>query len=684
MYTYHYGNQKHHLVEAQDLVVVRTEKDAKPLERMDMSTTSRSLVPHMMPIMAFPEANVTIYKVVGTPEHSALSLRNSIRRELSAEDHIKFAGRALRDPKTGTIYVYTENLFVKFSDDVPAAECEAMLTGMKLEISETLPFAGNAYFVKAKAGTGAEVFNLAEQLLAHDQVESCHPELVGQKIPKAAYPLQWHLIETRIRGRLINQHVNIEEAWEHSKGSGTTIAILDDGVDTEHLEFQSPGKIVAPRNTVWNTNDARPVFPSDNHGTACAGVACADGKDKASGVAPEARLMPIKIGGLGSLAEAKAFAWAADNGADVISCSWGPPDGKWWDQADPLHTSYAPLPDSTRYALDYALREGRGGKGCVIIWAGGNGNEEIKYDGYASYDNVIAVAACNDRGKRSIYSDFGEAIWCAFPSSDQAFAIVNHPRPLTAGIWTVDRSDNEGYNEGGINAEEVIGDLDGHYTATFGGTSSACPGVAGVVALMLAANPELTWQEVKTIIKGSCDQIDEEGGAYDAEGHSPYYGYGRINAGKAVQNAIAASGKEHIELNVQGFANFKDKGQFSLQEGEWLGTSEGRDRMLGFLLCVKPFQPQLSLEYRVKANNRPLEPWLPVDTYAGTFDRRRKLIGFGIRLTGPLADQYDIHYQALLQGEDEPAEGSNGSTCGTENKRGDAIEGIRVWIEKRL
>ena len=430
MYTYHYGDQKHYLVEAQDLVVVRTKKDAAPLEQMAMSSSSRNLVPYMMPIMAFPEANVTIYKVVGTPEHSALSLRNTIRKELSAEDDIRFAGRALRDPKTGTIFVYTENIFVKFEDQVPRPECEALLSMHDLEIAEELPFAGNAYFVKASEGTGAEVFTVAEKLLEQEQIVSCHPELVGQKSAKAAYPLQWHLIETRIRGRLINQHVHIEAAWEHSKGSGTTIAILDDGVDTGHLEFQSPGKIVAPRNTVWNINDASPVFPSDNHGTACAGVACANGQDKASGVAPKARLMPIKIGGLGSMAEAKAFAWAADHGADVISCSWGPPDGKWWDQADPLHTTFAPLPDSTRFALNYALNRGRGGKGCVIIWAGGNGNEEIKYDGYASYEKVIAVAACNDRGKRSIYSDFGEAVWCAFPSSDQAFSIVNHPQHL--------------------------------------------------------------------------------------------------------------------------------------------------------------------------------------------------------------------------------------------------------------
>ena len=68
-----------------------------------------------------------------------------------------------------------------------------------------------------------------------------------------------------------------------------------------------------------------------------------------------------------------------------------------------------------------------------------NGNESVDNDGYASYDKVVAVAACNDQSKRSIYSDFGKAICCAFPSSDFGYAPFNHPEALTPGIWTTDR-----------------------------------------------------------------------------------------------------------------------------------------------------------------------------------------------------------------------------------------------------
>ena len=148
-------------------------------------------------------------------------------------------------------------------------------------------------------------------------------------------------------------------------------------------------------------------------------MACADGNVGASGVAPEARLMPLRLqSGLGSQDEADAFVWAADHGADVISCSWGPVDGRWWNPDDP-HAPAGRAAARQHPARDrLRLTQGRGGKGCVILFAAGNGNESVDNDGYASYEQVIAVAACNDRGARSVYSDFGEAVWCAFPSSD--------------------------------------------------------------------------------------------------------------------------------------------------------------------------------------------------------------------------------------------------------------------------
>lgn len=176
-----------------------------------------------------------------------------------------------------------------------------------------------------------------------------HPELVREVRQRRAFPEQWHLKQTTINGQVIDAHANVEAAWQLSDGTGTIIAIIDNGVDIEHEEFRSSGKIVAPRDVTLRTNDPRPGN-SDNHGTSCAGVACANGNFGASGVAPSARLMPIRLdSGLGSSQEeADAFVWAVQNGADVISCSWGPADGEWWNPSDPVHNQVVPLPDSTR------------------------------------------------------------------------------------------------------------------------------------------------------------------------------------------------------------------------------------------------------------------------------------------------------------------------------------------------
>ncbi|MGZ8538708.1 MAG: S8 family serine peptidase, partial [Flavisolibacter sp.] len=281
------------------------------------------------------------------------------------------------------------------------------------------------------------------------------------------------------------------------------------------------------RDITLNMNDPRPKKANNNHGTACAGVAAASGLF-VSGVAPKARLMPIRLySNLGSFAEANAFKWAADHGADIISCSWGPEDGAWFDLSDTTHFVQVDMPDHTRLAIEHAVTNGRNGKGCVIFFAAGNGNEDVKFDGYASSENVIAVAACNDTNTRSVYSDFGDKVWCSFPSNDFGHMPFNHAQPKTRGIYTTDRRGIEGYS------------TSTDYADNFGGTSSACPGAAGTAALILSVYPELTWKEVREIIKDTCEKIDQANGQYDAQGHSKLYGYGKIDAEKAVKRALA-------------------------------------------------------------------------------------------------------------------------------------------------
>ena len=332
--------------------------------------------------------------------------------------------------------------------------------------------------------------------------------------------------------------------------------------------------------------------------------------------------------------------------------------------------------------MEYALNKGRNGRGCVICWAAGNGNEDVRYDGYATHPGVMAVAACNDSGRRSVYSDFGAAIWCSFPSSDIYAPQLNHPRPRTAGIWTTDRRGQAGYNGGGLDAEGTYGDAEGDYTATFGGTSSACPGVAGVSALILSVNPELTWQQVRTLVRQSCDQIDTAGGNYSASGHSPYYGYGRLNAARAVRNARATLEREE-QPAVEGAAFFRDNGEVPVSGDGWTGDFPGPDRLLGLHLQLHPLRPGLGIRYQVVFNRLGPAAAAADGEFSGTTDRRRKIIGLTVELTGPEAGSYDVIYQARLSDQNGIAEGRNGSVCGKNAGRGAALEQFRIAVMRR-
>ncbi len=517
------------LVDANDMVVVRTVRRSA-LQETPLSLDARRAIAAFRTVARFDEAGVEVLRSPG----GSKSQRDNARELLKEEQEVQFAGRVLR-PSGGRLpVVYTENLFVKFADSVSDRALRSQLRKHGLKVKRKLGIAKNACFVGATgSGThlGRTVFEIALALLETDSVEFCHPEMVSPIGERQAFPEQWHLRSSVIRGLRVNEHANVEAAWELTRGEGTTIAVIDDGFDLDHEEFRGAGKVV----DAWDATRRRPgassQFRSDRHGTPCAGIACANGTVGASGVAPASRLMPIRLrSGVGSVDEAEAIRWAVDHGADVISCSWGPPDGDWTNPDDPDHQNIVELPDHTRLALTYAVTEGRRGRGCVIVWAAGNGREPVENDGYASAPMVMTVGASNDRGQVAPYSDFGKALWCVFPS--------DHKLPsFTPGIWTTDRGGGAGFNPG----RSRLGDAEGHYTNGFGGTSAACPGAAGISALVISRNPALSWQKVMDVLADTSDKIGGDDGNYDEKGHSPHYGYGRLNARRAVEQALAAS-----------------------------------------------------------------------------------------------------------------------------------------------
>jgi subtilisin-like proprotein convertase family protein len=352
---------------------------------------------------------------------------------------------------------------------------------------------------------------------------------------------QWHLKYQGQSGAVPGTDVNVEPAWNYPsatagtfvRGSGVRIGIVDDGLQTAHPDLAPNVDTLTDKDWNQNDNDPNPDpandssdYP-DDHGTACAGNAAAKGNNNlgVSGTAPDATLVGLRLisGDTDDAMEADAMSYLMNSSSvsanDVIhikSNSWGPnDDGRTLEAPGTLTTA----------ALANATANGRGGKGTIFLWAGGNGGDEgdnSNYDGYANSIHTIAIGAMNSLGNRSYYSEAGANLIVVAPSNGQL------------GITTVDRTGSKGYNS----ASTANG---GDYCNDFGGTSSATPTAAGIVALMLQRNPNLGWRDVQEILIRGAKKIksSDSGWANNAAGFHFHhdFGAGLIDAAAAVELA---------------------------------------------------------------------------------------------------------------------------------------------------
>lgn len=527
-----YSGHKYSLHQSSDLLAIRTDGTLEPSSFFEIEDTLRPLWYKLILVDHLEQPNIWVYKCMCTTPEASEKLRSKIKEILRRfqPSGLIFAGTVFVTER-GTYQLYTENIFIKFWDYVSRAEIMRYFERFNLSLKRDLLFTRNGFFVEA-SGVGRNVFDLSVDLLNQPAVELCHPELVVQK--KNFPPIDTLQIDDFLDKEWVRDILHLDEAWEISRGRGVTICVIDDGLDMYHPAFTGD-KIGAFRDMYSND----PIFPehrfrSEGHGTACASIACSRDPN-ALGVAPDAFLLPIRINEIGSVLISDAIYFAVENGADIISCSWGPEDGLITDPAD--DDIQYDLPDHIRLAIDYAVEKGRNGKGCLVFFAAGNGRELIIYDGYASYKNVCAIGAVNKDLELTQYSDYGYEMFCTFPSSEIAIR-KDHFVILYGGLPAADRVGISGYS---------VGD----YFYLFGGTSAACPGVAGVAALILALDSDLSRDEVLEIIASTCDKI---GGPtiYDQNGLSKKFGYGLVQPVQALLKAQS--------IKYQKYKSMKNKG----------------------------------------------------------------------------------------------------------------------------
>ncbi|MBU2602554.1 MAG: proprotein convertase P-domain-containing protein [Actinobacteria bacterium] len=419
------------------------------------------------------------------------------------------------------LMVSTDAIYVEFAPGAEPEEVNRLLDEHKLELMPAGDGDPNAFVARLTAASTENPIKIANGLLASAAVTLAEPDFsMGLRFTayRPSDPLfadQWHLENRGGFGLTAGADIRAPDAWEVTRGDrSVVVCVMDDGVQVDHPDFVAAGKIVSPYDFGLSQSDPTPKNVDDNHGTACAGVAVAEENGGGVvGVAPRCALMPVRTSASISNQTIKdLFDYARVNGAHVVSCSWG------------VNAKFFTLSTPMANAIERAAREGRGGRGCVIVFAAGNEDSPVDgtkggvpvRSGFALHPDVIAVSASNSHDRRSDYSNYGAQIWVSAPSSGSG----------GRRIVTTDRTGAAGYQSG-------------DYTTTngFGGTSSSTPLVAGVCALMLSANPGLTGAEVRDILRETSDGIDTTNGAYDVGGHSDWYGYGRVNADRAVREA---------------------------------------------------------------------------------------------------------------------------------------------------
>jgi len=416
------------------------------------------------------------------------------------------------DTPDGNVEILTEEVSFKVGH---GQTIKALTAKYKLTSVQSISYAKDTYIGVADPASGdlLRSLNTANAMQESGNADWATPVILKKYTVRALpndpyFSNQWHLLNNKSNGN--GNDLNVVPAWTTNSGEGVIIAITDDSLETAHADLQPNVRLDLSYDFISGNSDPNSAY---NHGTRCAGVAAAvtDNALGVAGVAGSAELAGLQLIGGASLTDnqiAQALSWKfseiiSSNQIHINSNSWGPEDNVVTNVVGP-----DPL---TQAAMETGIATGRNGKGIIYVWAGGNGrqyNDNINRDGFANSPYVIAVGATDYTGEFAYYSESGAALMVNAPGGETLFD----------GIYTT-----------GANST---------YTNNFTGTSAAAPGVAGVVALMLDANPNLTYRDVMHILIQTAAKNDPLDPTWIINGagknFSHDYGFGRANAGGAV------------------------------------------------------------------------------------------------------------------------------------------------------
>lgn len=428
--------------------------------------------------------------------------------------------------------------------------------GLENEVNEVVRQKNGKLFVDSYGMHSAQLDNpmatleISNQLIEMGLVNWAHPDFYANHTkrndPRYNRQFQMHNTGQTIGGVTGTNDIDCDapEAWAITTGdSNLIVAVIDDGVEDhpDIVDGNGDSRLIDGF-TPANNGDGTPIG-SNSHGMACAGIIGATHNNSIGvrGLAPGVDIISVDIfqGSETTSDLAEAFNWARLQGADVMSNSWG-------------YNSCTLSLSALNSAIQNATNLGRGGLGSVVLFASGNSYLTcVEYPADLSY--VMGVGAVTSLGAISNYSNEGPTLDIVAPSSSA-------PGQTGAGVSTTDRPGSAGYSSG-------------DYTNGFGGTSAACPLVAGAAALVLSMDATLEEDEVRTILEESATDMG-------ASGFDNTFGHGRVNAHQAVLLATPVpqdcSGSIADFPYSQGFENgLGEWTQYTNDDLDWIENSGG-------------------------------------------------------------------------------------------------------------
>ena len=398
----------------------------------------------------------------------------------------------------------------------------------------------------------SELEALARQIMADDpNVLFAEPDRKVQALSTPTDPLytsQWHYFEP-------TGGLNLPSAWDLSTGSGVVVAVVDTGI-RPHVDLADnllTGYDFITSTSASNDGDGRDADPSDPgdgcngghsswHGTHVAGTIAAvtNNGEGGAGVAYNAKILPVRVLGCGGgyfSDISDGVLWASGSAVGGVAAPSQP--------AKVINMSLGGR-SSCPTTMQNAINQARA-HGAVIVVAAGNSNQDASLHAPANCAGVVTVAATGRNGGRASYSNYGAKIDVSAPGGNQNTGTAN-------GVLS---TLNDGYSTPGNDSY-----------AYYQGTSMAAPHVAGVAALMLARNPDLTPDEIEVLLKSTARALPVA--------CSLGCGKGIVNAAAAVNavfvGASAASSVSEVEPNegnatAQALSSFPVKVEGTMASG---------------------------------------------------------------------------------------------------------------------